>query len=230
MEYSRAAREKFQEIAGDAPAFHCGVRQSPSGTVIDAGWSAPGGWMAAKRALEGLMGGRGQVSLAHRRMENGMQLPVVEVFADDPLALAQAFRPDGTGTFGVKGGEEYALGVVLGGETCPKAAGGNVIAAPKNSLFAGVTAAGSLLAVAVDALLAEGVQDIQWGWSSCPVAAMTLDQTETERRRAEMAAAEGVVSLWVRGEENAIRRAVGSVPMEKISVHELVTAFTYQKR
>ena len=117
MEYSRAAREKFQEIAGDAPAFHCGMRQSPSGTVIDAGWSAPGGWMAAKRALEGLMGGRGQVSLAHRRMENGMQLPVVEVFADDPLALAQAFRPDGTGTFGVKDGEKYALGVALGGET-----------------------------------------------------------------------------------------------------------------
>ena len=75
------------------------MRQSPSGTVIDAGWSAPGGWMAAKRALEGLMGGRGQVSLAHRRMENGMQLPVVEVFADDPLALAQAFRPDGTVLF-----------------------------------------------------------------------------------------------------------------------------------
>lgn len=229
MEYSKVAKRAFQSLVDGANANHCTVLSHVQGTLIDAGWEVPGGWMAAKCTLEGLIGGRGQVSYTHRPMPDGAQLPAVELFVDDPLGMADAFRVDESGIFGVREGEDYALGVTLHSLPQARLSRGNVVCASPNSLFAGVLEAGSLLARAVEAVRAAGITDVQWGWSSCPFAAMTQNEAQTLSRRTDMAQREGVVSLWVRGEEGAIRRAISSFPVEGFTVHELVTAFTYVK-
>lgn len=223
------AQETFQALKQEALASHCTVLLHENGTLVDAGWDVPGGWMAAKRVLDGLMSGQGQVSFAHRQMDDGAQLPVVEVFSDNPLGLTAAFTPDEQGTFGIAQEDGYVLGVSLQSPQDTKKIHGQIVTAPINSLFAGVLTAGSVLSVAVLALQAQGVEDILWGWSSCPLAPMTHDNAETLSRRTAMEEAEGSVSLWVRGEEEAIRQAVTNFPAKGFCVHELVTACTYSK-
>ena len=101
MERREKAAQCFQQLREEAGAWHCAVLERGQGALIDAGWDAPGGWMAAKCVLEGLAGGRGQVSYAQRQMEDGMQLPALELFLDDPVGTARAFQRDGQGIYGV---------------------------------------------------------------------------------------------------------------------------------
>ena len=111
MERREKAAQCFQQLREEAGAWHCAVLEREQGALIDAGWDAPGGWMAAKCVLEGLAGGRGQVSYAQRQMEDGMQLPALELFLDDPVGTARAFQRDGQGIYGVRGEAGYVLGV-----------------------------------------------------------------------------------------------------------------------
>lgn len=223
MEYTAAAKMQFDKLVQEADPWHCAAAQGEHGVRVDGGWACPGGWMAAKCVLEGLMGGRGQVSYAHRKLPDGRQVPAVEVFCDDPAALAAAFRPDKRGIYGVREGEDYVLGVSSAPAEEFAQVRGNLVCAPADSLLTCVLAAGSLLARGVDALEQAGVEDIQWGWSSCPIPPMACSAD------AGLTQSEGAVSIWVRGEGEAIRRAVGANPVDGFCVHELKTAYTYRK-
>ncbi|MBC5731528.1 methenyltetrahydromethanopterin cyclohydrolase [Pseudoflavonifractor hominis] len=230
MEWREKAAQCFQNLIEEAGANHCAVQEREQGTWIDAGWDVPGGWMAAKCVLEGLSGGRGQVSYTQRQMADGMQIPALELFLDDPVGTARAFQRDEQGIYGVRGEEGYVLGVTDRPLAQEKGWKGNVVSAGPNSLFTGIMEAADLMAQCVQALEREGVSEILWGWSSCPLAAMTQDAEETRCRRLEMAKRHTAISLWVRGEGSAIRRAIESMDMEEFFVHELVTACTYGKR
>lgn len=230
MERREKAAQCFQQLREEAGAWHCAVLEREQEALIDAGWDAPGGWMAAKCVLEGLAGGRGQVSYAQRQMEDGMQLPALELFLDDPVGTARAFQRDGQGIYGVRGEAGYVLGVTDRPLSEAKGWKGNLVSAGPNSLFTGVLEAAGLIARCVQALERGGVSEILWGWSSCPLAGMARDAEETSGRRMEMAERHAALSLWVRGESGAIRRAVESANMEGFFVHELVTACTYGKR
>ncbi|MBU5435781.1 methenyltetrahydromethanopterin cyclohydrolase [Pseudoflavonifractor sp. MSJ-37] len=228
MEWTARAEQSFQTLKQEAEAANCFVETRSGGTLIDAGWKAPGGWMAAKYVLEGLIGGRGQVSYTHRKMPDGSQIPALELFIDDPLGMMRSFVPDASGIYGVRKDGRWMLGVAEHAPA-PEEQNGNVVTAASDSLFAGVLRAARLLARGVMMLQKEGITDIQWGWSSCPIAAMTADLEETERRRREMERSAAAGALWVRGDADAIRRALERTDYPGLRIHELVTAFTYGK-
>lgn len=137
MEWTAKATACFQKLTEDASAYHCSVYPHDRGVLVDAGWKMPGGWMAAKYVLEGLTGGRGQVSYAHRRMADGAQIPALELFLDDPQGAARMFRVDEAGVYGVRGPEGYCLGVTERPLEEAERQRGNLVAAGPNSLFSG---------------------------------------------------------------------------------------------
>ncbi len=227
MDYRLFAQRMFEKIVQEAPANHCSVLIHANGVLVDAGQQYPGGWMVTKMALEGLLGGRGQVGFAHQPA-SGIQWPALEVFFDDPLGMAAAFQPDAQGVFGVNAGPGYALGVYVGEEAPCQKAKGNLLAASPASLFSSIIETVSLAAQAVEALKAQGVQDIQWGWYSCPLAPFWNDVALRTQQRQELAATEASVNLWLRGEEHALRAAAATFTAAPLCLHELATACTYQ--
>ena len=229
MNYMESALRSFQEIADNTPANSCSLLIHEGGALVDAGCACPGGWSVTKSVLEGLIGGRGQVGFA-QRVVDGAQLPAVELFLDDPEGAAAAFAPDDAGLFGVKDGEDYVLGVCLSGQEAAQKARGNVVAAAPASLLASALQAAALLPQAVEALRTAGITDIQWGWSSCPIAPFSYDAAQAQTAREALQAAHGVVNLWVRGDKQAIQRVVNGFTQAKLHVHELATACTYLKQ
>ena len=229
MNYVESAMRSFQEIVDNTPANSCSLLIHEGGALVDAGCACAGGWSVAKSVLEGLTGGRGQVGFA-QRMVDGTQLPAVELFLDDPEGAAAAFSPDQDGLFGVMDGDEYALGVSLAGTEPAHKARGNVVAAAPDSLVASALQAAALLPQAVEALRAAGITDIQWGWSSCPIARFTHNTAQAQEARAALQAAHGIVNVWVRGDKQAIQSVVNGFSQAKLHVHELATACTYLRQ
>lgn len=228
MDYSSFAYARFQDLADNTPANGCSLLIHEGGALLDAGCACPGGWSTAKTVLEALTGGRGQVGFAQRQVDSA-QLPAVELFLDDPEGAAACFAPGENGVFGVREGDDYALGVCLDGAEPARGARGNLVAAAPGSLLSGVLCAAGLIPKAVEALRAAGITDIQWAWSSCPVAPFLQDAGRAGQVRRAMNAAHGVVSVWVRGDKAAIQAAVDSFDGAKLCVHELATACTYQR-
>ena len=112
MMYTEFAKLKFREILDGSPANACEVYAHENGVTVDGGVKANGGWMATRTLLEGLVGGRGQINYSER-MVDGMQLPTVDLYLDDPVESARNFIPDDNGVMGVKGENGYALGVAV---------------------------------------------------------------------------------------------------------------------
>lgn len=227
MDYRLFAQKAFERIVQEAPANHCHVLPCENGVLVDAGQHCPGGWMAAKTALEGLLGGRGQVSFAHQPV-GGLQMPALELFFDDPLGLAAAFAPDENGVFGVRAAQGYALGVYIGEEDPAQRAAGNLLAAAPASLAASVLETARLAAAAIQNLLDRGIRDIQWGWCSCPLGPMWESSERRAAHRRQLAATEASVNLWLRGEESTLRAAAESYTAAPLCLHELASACSYQ--
>ncbi|MCI8477383.1 MAG: hypothetical protein HFE97_03395 [Oscillospiraceae bacterium] len=226
MDYISFAYDRFQEIVKSTPANGCSLLIHENGALVDAGSRCPGGWMTAKLVLEALTGGRGQVGFA-QRMVDGAQFPAVELFLDDPEGAASSFAAGEDGVFGVRDGDKYALGVSLQGAEGAQTALGNLLAAGPDSLLASVLSAASLIPKAVEVLHTAGICDIQWGWSSCPVAPFFHDAAQAAQTAAALHAAHGTVNLWVRGDKAVLQQAASGFSAGKLILHELATACTY---
>ena len=226
MDYISNAYRCFDALAEDTPANGCSLLVHERGVLADAGCECPGGWAAAKTVLEALTGSRGQINFA-QIVVDGAQYPAVELFLDDPEGAAGTFTPDENGLFGIRDGESFAFGVSCEGTALAMRAEGNFAACTEQSLLAGVLHAASLIPAAVEALRRAGVKDIQWAWSSCPVAPYLQDAAQGRALREKLTAGHGTVNVWARGEEAAIRAAVDGFTMARLHVHELASACTY---
>jgi len=227
MMYTEFAKLKFREILDGSPANACEVYAHENGVTVDGGVKANGGWMATRALLEGLVGGRGQINYSER-MVDGMQLPTVDLYLDDPVESARNFIPDDNGVMGVKGENGYALGVAVTDYLTPYLPG-NMVLLRCGSLADCILDAARTIPVAVLSLKNAGITDIQWAWSSCPIAAMTDDVEEMIRRKAAMSAQHAVISIWVRGDDAVIQRAVEDFSFGQLRVHNLESAKTFIK-
>ena len=227
MTYTEFAKLKFQEILDGSPANECSLYPHENGVTIDCGVEANGGWMAGRALLEGLTGGRGQVNYSER-MVDGMQLPTVDLYLDDPVESAKNFISDDSGIMGVKTENGYALGVTVTDHLCPYPPG-NIVALRCGCLMDCILDAARAIPTAVVSLQNAGINDIQWAWSSCPIAAMTDDDAEMTRRKAAMSANHAVISIWVRGEDEIIQTTVENFPFGQLRVHNLTSAKTFVK-
>lgn len=227
MTYTEFAKLKFREILDGAPANECIVYPHENGITVDGGVEANGGWMATRALLEGLVGGRGQVNYSER-MVDGMQLPTVDLYLDDPMESAQNFIPDDNGVMGVKDENGYALGAAFTDYLKPYLPG-NMMVLRCGSLADCILDAARAIPVAVLSLKNAGITDIQWAWSSCPIAAMTDNDGEMMRRKAAMSAKHAVISVWVRGEDAVIKETVENFSFGQLRVHNLATAKTFVK-
>lgn len=208
LEYSRQA---FHDIWADCPANHC---QALSPGRVHA---SPGGWSSARRLIEGLYGGKAIVNLSQQLLGNS-QLPTVEILCDDPLLAAGAF-PAGACVLGQKDGDgAYAIAFCEGEAETE----GNLVTAGPESLCAAAVRAAGLIPAAIRFLLDSGVapEEIQWGWSCCPVNLLSPDT----------AAAYGVCDLWVRGDSPLLERLAGAFPPFLLRLHDLTAAKTYLSR
>ncbi len=227
MTYTEFAKLKFREILDGSPANECRICAHENGVTVDCGVEVNGGWMAARALLEGLVGGRGQVSYSER-MVDGMQLPTVDLYLDDPVESAKNFVPDDNGVMGVMGENGYALGITVTDYLKPYLPG-NMVAFRCGSLTDCILDAARAIPVAVLSLKNAGISDIQWAWSSCPIAAMTDDDAVMMRRKASMSTKHAVISIWVRGDDAVIKETVENFSFGKLRVHNLATAKTFVK-
>ena len=227
MEYSAYAKKKFEEICAAAPANCCTVTDKGETVALDMGAQSAGGWTSVKLMLDALMGGRGIVNIS-REFRGMHQFPAVELMYDDPVgAYEMAFA--GEGACGIKDGDAYAFGVSDG--MCPNCAAragkGNVAIVGKKSLAYAALDSARAVPDAVKLLLDNGIkaEDIQWAWSFSPIGTLSLDE---EVLAANMAAAKDkrVVSIWLRGDDEALAKIVGQFAHGTLRLHNLVTART----
>lgn len=226
-EYMIFAQAMFSKIKKNIPANHCTLLEDSVRTSIDAGVDAPGGWSAVQSLLDGFLGGCGEASLSRREFD-GNQVPVIEMFFDDPvLALKTAFKNQ-NGVYGVKSGAKYALGLVLGETEKEIKAEGNIVVAGASSLLACAFDAAAILPEAVDHMLGAGVKekDILWGWSSCPMASMAYDAALMKQRKKDMRIRGGIASIWARGRDDDFYDIVRACDGFSLRIHNLVSANT----
>ena len=229
MEYKAFASQKFEEIAALIPANNCSLHTAASARVVDAGISDPGGWTSIQALLEGLIGGRGIVHFG-RQFYGGHQLPTVEMLLDAPVMTYRMAFSHKDGVVGVADGEKYALGVKICDSISKVKEAGNFVAASETSLMAAAIGAASAVPDAVKILLENGVveEDILWGWSSAPVALLCNDPVAMRERMAD-AKSKRIISLWVRGSDELLKRVVDEYQGGELRLHNLASANTIVK-
>jgi len=227
MEYTKYAKMIFQALTEDAPANNCTVHHKQQQVILDAGIEVPGGWTSAKKLLNGLIGGRGTADFGSELID-GQRLSMVRMFLDNPVEIYQQAFIEKDGLYGVADGDGYALGFAER-EDLNITAGGNLVLAGPCSLVASVFFAARPVAFALEVLYAEGVarNDIEWAWSSCPVAMLSYDQQQVALSREEMLKGCGVTGIWLRGEDSKLAMIAAKYNKGELRLHNLSTGKTW---
>ncbi len=228
MRYEQYAQKAFEVLCQNAPANDCSVLIHENGVLADAGFETLGGWSSAKLVLEGLICSRGQVNYTHRHLENGMQVPALELFLDSPIEAAGSFRQNECGVCGVANAHSYALGLLFASAIEAKKEQGNLVIASENSLLAAVYAAALPMMQAIYSLQAAQIEDIPWGWCSCPVAPMLKNKQQREMQEESLRKTEACINLWVRGSETALQNVCDEFVLAPLYLHELESARCYR--
>lgn len=222
--YANYAADMYQKIVEKTPANGCTVEEKNGFEILDMGKNEPGGWTSVKLLLEGLMGGRGIVSVS-RDFRGMHQFPAVEILYDDPvLTYHMAYEKNSIGVF--EDGK-----AVLGVFNCPMCAAGksgNLVITGTTSLAYAALQASKALPDAIRLLLDEGIPEdaIQWAWSFAPIADLSLNE-KVLAANIEKANARRTVSVWVRGVEDDVLAAIApKYESGTLRLHSLTTAHT----
>ncbi|MEL7608337.1 MAG: methenyltetrahydromethanopterin cyclohydrolase [Bacillota bacterium] len=231
MKYSDVAKDRFHKMVEYSPANACAAHRRKDGIALDAGVAEPGGWTAAKLLIEGLIGGRGQVNFGD--MEFGPdRLPTLELFLDDPVMAYQNAYQEKDGLFGIQGEDaSYALGLGICDRIDAALPGGNFVLASSTSILGSVFAASRAIPLAIGMLLKGGVrpEEIQWAWGVCPLPILCDDENEMQKRMDRALKEDSVVSVWVRGEDEALQKLLNAYDGGCVRIHNLKTAKTLLK-
>jgi methenyltetrahydromethanopterin cyclohydrolase len=230
--------EVFQNIKARIPDNNCSLIDSKDGlNIVDAGVKMAGGWSVARKLLEGLICGLGQVNIGNILLSD-FRLPTVELLLDEPVRVFEEAFLDRESindlvVYGPKSEcdtQTYSLGFAVTDKIPVEVPiNGNLIVAANTSLVSAVFNASLPVMSAVEALLKAGVpgENILWSWSSCPVATMT-DNVEQMMKRNETARSKGAVtSIWLRADSCVIQEVTSSWKFGQLRLHELATAKTY---
>ena len=232
MNYMDFAKERFDEMVAGSPANACSARERKNGMILDAGIDEPGGWMAAKLLVEGLIGGRGQVNFGDAEFGED-RLPTLELFLDDPVSAYQQAYREKDGWFGVRAMDDsYVLGLRICEKIDAVLPLGNVVLASATSIVGAVFAASKAIPLAIGMLLKGGIkpEEIQWAWGVCPLPILCDDVQEMQKRMDGALKEDSVVSVWVRGEDDTFQDLLNAYDGGCVRIHNLKTAKTLFKR
>lgn len=230
--------EVFQSIRARIPDNNCSFIENENGlSMVDAGVEMPGGWSVAKKVLEGLSCGLGQVNIGEILLQD-FRLPTVELLLDEPVRIfEESFRGRSSvnnlriyGPGSESDAQAYSFGFAVTGEISGEIpAKGNLVAAGNTSLAAAVFNTSLPVMTAVEALLKAGVpgENILWAWSSCPVATLTDNKEQMTKKNEAVRRKGAVISLWLRADADVLKAVTASWEFGQLRLHELVTAKTY---
>ena len=238
MTIQNPSDEVFQNIKARIPDNNCSFIESKDGlNIVDAGVKMAGGWSVAKKLLEGLICGLGQVNIGEILLQD-FRLPTVEMLLDDPVRIfEESFRDRDSiidlpvyGPRSESNAQTYSFGFAVTDKISVEVpVYGNLVMAGQTSLASVVFNSSLPVMTAVEALLKAGVprENILWAWSSCPVATLTDNKEQMMIRNEAVKRKGAVISIWLRADYGVIQEVTSSWNFGQLRLHELATAKTH---